>query len=282
MLDAVDAIDRALLPVLLRWHGPWLDAIMAGVAFLGSKALVWLLLAGAALLRPLTRAAAWRVLLTVALCYLVAGAVLKPLVARPRPPIAPTAAARDLPGIPTNCSFPSDRATAAAGAAVALSRIWPGVAPVWGALAILIGYSAIYIGHHYPTDVIGGYVLGVLLAWWALGGRHQRHLLPRCLARFQTDWSSGPERVPRLVKRRPRLRWCAQQPSTTCRRRRTADRECRRPIVSITCRRQAAARSALSCRVREASLARAEPSGLPRCAPGVTPATEEQVISMLP
>jgi undecaprenyl-diphosphatase len=172
MLEALDAIDGALLPVLLRWHGPWLDALIGGVAFLGSKALVWLLLAGGALLRPLTRAAAWRVLLTLALCYLVAGVILKPLAARPRPPIATTAAPRDLPGIPTNDSFPSDRATAAAGAAVALTRIWPDAAPVWGALAILIGYSVIYIGHHYPTDVIGGYVLGLLLAWWVLGGRH--------------------------------------------------------------------------------------------------------------
>lgn len=172
MLDALDALDRTLLPLLAAGHTPWLDAVMAAIAFFGNKALIWLLLAGVAALRPVARAAAWRVLLTVVLCYLVAGAVLKPLVARPSPPIATTAAARGLPAIPTSCSFPSDRATAAAGAAIALSRIWPAAAPVWGALALLVGASVVSVGHHCPTDVLGGFILGVLLAWWVLGGRH--------------------------------------------------------------------------------------------------------------
>ncbi|HPE97678.1 MAG TPA: phosphatase PAP2 family protein, partial [Chitinophagales bacterium] len=34
--------------------------------------------------------------------------------------------------------------------------------------AFLIGYAQIYVGVHYPTDVLGGFLLGFLLAWLAV------------------------------------------------------------------------------------------------------------------
>jgi undecaprenyl-diphosphatase len=35
---------------------------------------------------------------------------------------------------------------------------------LWFLIPLLIGYSRIYLGYHYPTDVLGGYALGALCA----------------------------------------------------------------------------------------------------------------------
>jgi undecaprenyl-diphosphatase len=121
---------------------------------------------------PRHRAAGWRVLLTVMLAYATVDGVLKPLVGRPRPGIHATAPARELPPMPHTSSFPSGHATATFGAAVAVSRMWPATRALWWLLAMLIGYSRVYLLHHYPLDVVGGALAGIALAFWVLGGRH--------------------------------------------------------------------------------------------------------------
>ena len=168
----IESLDLALLDWLRPWHTPGLDRAMSVISASGGAGLVWVTLAIVASAMPRTRASAWRVLLTVALAYGMVDGVLKPLIGRPRPAIHATAPARHLPPLPRTSSFPSGHATATFGAAIAVSRMWPHTAPVWWSLAVLIGYSRIYLGHHYPLDVAGGALIGIALAFWVLGGRH--------------------------------------------------------------------------------------------------------------
>jgi undecaprenyl-diphosphatase len=145
---------------------------MRWISASGGAGTVWLLLGGAALLMPRHRAAAWRVFLTVMLAYLLVDGVVKPAVGRPRPSIEATDPPRDLPPLPRTSSFPSGHSTSTFGAAVAVSRMWPQTRALWWVLAVLVGYSRIYLGHHYPLDVVGGALLGIAVAFWVLGGRH--------------------------------------------------------------------------------------------------------------
>src|SRR5688500_12090390 len=146
---------------------------MIWISSSGGAGTVWLALAGVSIAWPRHRAAAWRVILTVMLAYLLVDGVIKPLIARPRPvAIHATDPKRELPPLPRTFSFPSGHATSTFGAAVAVSRMWPQTRVVWWTLAVLIGYSRIYLGHHYPLDVLGGALLGVAVAFWVLGGRH--------------------------------------------------------------------------------------------------------------
>ncbi len=170
MMSALDALDLQLLTWLRAYHAPWLDAAMTWISAGGGAGLVWLALAAVALVMPRHRAAAWRVMLAVFLSYALVDVVIKPLVARARPTVAATS--RDLPPMPVTHAFPSGHATASFSAALTVSRMWPATRALWWALAILIGYSRIYLGHHYPLDVVGGAILGTLVAMWVLGGRN--------------------------------------------------------------------------------------------------------------
>lgn len=60
---------------------------------------------------------------------------------------------------------------------------------LWFAIPLVIGWSRIYLGYHYPSDVLAGWILGALLAWGII-----RFLATRVLAeQIQEERESGPE-----------------------------------------------------------------------------------------
>jgi undecaprenyl-diphosphatase len=171
-MEALQWLDLTLFRWMTAWHPGWLDDPMRWISASGSAGLVWLALATIGGASRRHRAAAWRVALTVGLCYVLVDAVVKPLFARERPSVLAIDPARQLPPLPLTFSFPSGHAASTFGAAVAVSRMWPQGRGVWWTIAALIGYSRIYLGHHYPLDVAGGALMGVAVAFWVLGGRH--------------------------------------------------------------------------------------------------------------
>ena len=168
----LQSADVRLIEFLVPSHAPLLDAALAFVSAAGTAGGLWALFGVFGLFERRTRAAAWRVLLTVGLTLLVTEVVLKPAVARARPTPVDTAIARSLPVMPPSYSFPSGHAATSVAAAVALSSMWPGGRVMWWAIAAVAAYSRVYLGHHYPSDVAAGALVGVLAAWWVLGGRH--------------------------------------------------------------------------------------------------------------
>ena len=168
----IQSLDLRLIELLVPWHAPLLDVVLAGVSAAGTAGGLWALLGVLGLVERRTRAAAWRVLLTVGLTLLVTEVALKPAVARARPLPVATALARNLPVIPPTYSFPSGHTATSVAAAVALSSMWPTGRVAWLAIAALTAYSRVYLGHHYPSDVVAGATMGILVALWVLGGRH--------------------------------------------------------------------------------------------------------------
>ena len=65
----------------------------------------------------------------------------------------------------TSYSFPSSHAVNIFAAAYFLSQPFRGLAPLFFGIAAIVAYSRIYIGIHYPLDVIGGAAIGLLIAW---------------------------------------------------------------------------------------------------------------------
>jgi undecaprenyl-diphosphatase len=54
--------------------------------------------------------------------------------------------------------------------AIAGARMIPVAAWMLWPLAVLVAISRVYIGVHWPTDVVAGTVLGLICAWFVLGG----------------------------------------------------------------------------------------------------------------
>lgn len=163
-----DAIVRTWLSA---WHAPWLDGLMTSLSGIDRGGLVWLAIGVPLTLRRRLRTAAlWQLVLAIVLALVVSDAVLKPLVNRPRPFVAEPGVVRVVGGIPRGGSFPSSHAAVAFAGAWVLAQYWPAGRLVLWPLAVLIGYSRVYVGAHYPLDVVAGALLGWGIGWLAVGG----------------------------------------------------------------------------------------------------------------
>ena len=66
-----------------------------------------------------------------------------------------------LVSVPHSSAFPSGHTTTSFACATVLSAFVPRAAPAFYLLALAIGFSRIYVGVHWPFDVLGGIVAGV-------------------------------------------------------------------------------------------------------------------------
>jgi undecaprenyl-diphosphatase len=64
---------------------------------------------------------------------------------------------------PRSLSFPSNHVANCTTAAIWLSYRYRRATPIFIMAAIVVGYSRIYVGEHYPLDVLGGFLLGGIL-----------------------------------------------------------------------------------------------------------------------
>ena len=140
------------------------------VAFSYFGAYAWLTLAivmGFA--RPKRWPGVFQVILAIGLSTLLTDTILKPLIARSRPYVHYTDI--DVIGVrQANASFPSSHASNAFAAAYAMSRAFPGARVIFWTIAVLVAFARVYVGVHYPSDVVFGGLVGLAAAAFVVGG----------------------------------------------------------------------------------------------------------------
>lgn len=213
--------QQILFLINRQWTNPVLDSFMAGITDfdLWKAPLVLLVLGGLIFGNFRARAAILSILLAVAVGDGLIAGPLKHLVGRPRPhemfadvrivrlqhphkkwqkwqtlfKAPKVRLSRPKPGIRTGNSFPSAHTLDNFCAATVLCFFYRRRGWFYFIVAGLIGYSRIYTGSHWPSDVVISMFLGIGIA-----------LL--CLVLFEKLWRSlAPTMLPRLAQTYPTL-----------------------------------------------------------------------------
>lgn len=176
-----------MFEALAAWEGPFLlwvqenlrgalDPVVSFYTRLGDGGFLWIVLTLLLLLWPKTRRAGLAMALALVCSLLITNGLVKNLCQRPRPwlvveGLTPLVTEKD----PN--SFPSGHSSAAFAAMTALIWARPGLpeevrhradVPVCLILAVLMALSRLYVGVHFPSDVLCGTLVGCLcgfLGW---------------------------------------------------------------------------------------------------------------------
>ena len=139
-----------------------LDVALPLLSRSANHSLLWIATAGALAARggKAGQRAAVRGLGTIAVTSLVVNQVIKRAVRRPRPELRAVPAVRrvNVPALTT--SFPSGHAASAAAFATGAALELPSAAMPLAPLAAAVGVSRVYVGVHYPLDVLVGAAVG--------------------------------------------------------------------------------------------------------------------------
>ena len=184
MLEQLLHIDKEILLAINGWHAPWADTLMWIISAKATWIPLYLLLVGLLVWRyrkPAPTSVTWLqrvpacvvmiavIGLAVGAADFIASGILKELVARPRPTRVP-----ELEGVlhlvndykSGRFGFVSSHAANTMAVALLFSLIWrKRIATVGLLLWVAMNcYSRMYLGVHYPLDIMGGLVVGSLTA----------------------------------------------------------------------------------------------------------------------
>lgn len=156
-------LDRALFRAIFQLKWPPLTAIMRWFTIAGTAGALWGFIAAAAFLvtglHLSNLIVPWG---AIALSWTLAEGT-KFFFNRRRPSIHDTSIA-PLVKTPSSSSFPSGHSATAGAGALTLSVLYPALAPLLVPAGFLTILSRIYLGVHYPVDVLVGACIGVATA----------------------------------------------------------------------------------------------------------------------
>lgn len=155
-------IELEILNLIQTIHNPVMDRIMMGITRLGDGGILWIVLTVIFLILPKTRKTGWYLLFALIVDAVLCNFIAKPLIARVRPYDVNTAVTLLVSPL-KDYSFPSGHTAASFASVTALymagqKRLWK----IALALSVLIAFSRLYLYVHYPTDVLGGILFGIL------------------------------------------------------------------------------------------------------------------------
>lgn len=153
-------LDNAILDLIQRLRCPLLDWLMPLYSRLGDHGAICIWLALMLLLFPKTRKIGAALAVALILCLFSGNLLLKPLVARIRPYEANGFSGLLVPPL-GDFSFPSGHTFSCVAAAFVLAHYHKKAGAFAWLAAALMAFSRLYLYVHYPSDVLGGLLLGL-------------------------------------------------------------------------------------------------------------------------
>jgi membrane-associated phospholipid phosphatase len=156
----MQSLDLKLLRLMrTRGHSPGLESAAKALGKAGNNGLVWVVIGVALALIDPERREAWLICAALGPVAIVLNYGIKLAVKRPRPVLE---GLPPLGGAPSSLSFPSAHALSSFAVATAMFRVDPATAGTF-AVAAALSLGRPYLGMHYPSDVLAGAFLGVVL-----------------------------------------------------------------------------------------------------------------------
>lgn len=163
-IEMIYTIDFAILDFIQNtMRCAFLDVVMMIFSYLGEAGGIWLITAVIMMCFRKTRATGVMLLTAVVAGFLIGEIGLKNIIARDRPFIE-NPSVIPLIKMPSGYSFPSGHSCSSFAAATVLVMRDKRFGIPALAVAVLIAFSRLYNYVHFPTDVLGGVLLGVFCA----------------------------------------------------------------------------------------------------------------------
>lgn len=156
-------MEFEILYFINNLHTPLLDKIMVFLTNLGDAGIMWIVIALGLLFMKKTRKCGILMLASMVLGLIIGNVSLKNLIQRERPCWIDTNIVLLIPN-PTDYSFPSGHTLASFEAAIMIllhNKKW-GIPAI--VLATLISFSRMYLFVHFPTDILGGIIIGTMIS----------------------------------------------------------------------------------------------------------------------
>ena len=145
-----------------------LDGLWLFITHLGDDGILWIILGIVLLFWKKTRPIGFTMLISLLFDYLIINVTLKDLIARPRPFVVNEAITPLITDVSPYRSFPSGHSGGSFAAMFALYKWVPKKVGIPALiLAALVALSRLYVGVHYPTDIIAGCIIGFMCSVWA-------------------------------------------------------------------------------------------------------------------
>lgn len=163
-MEALQSFDTAALLYIQDFiRTPILTAIMVFLSKLGNAGLIWIFTGLLLIISKRTRRGGFDLLICLIAAYIVNDLVIKELVARVRP-YETIQGLSILVAPESSYSFPSGHTSSSFAAAFALTRAYGKKGALAYIPAVLIAVSRVYVGVHYPSDVLAGMIVGTVVA----------------------------------------------------------------------------------------------------------------------
>lgn len=139
----------------------WVDKLMSLITHLGDLGFIWFVTAAVLITKRDYKRFGIMLIFAMVLTTILGEGILKNLIRRLRP-CTEALASKLLISKPITYSFPSGHTASSFAAALILAKISMVFGITAFCMASLISYSRVYLHVHYPTDIVGGIVLGTI------------------------------------------------------------------------------------------------------------------------
>ena len=164
MFQIIQEIDTSILLFIQEEiRTGILSGIMLFFTFISHAGAIWLIPAVCLMITKKYRSLGFTLLFCVAVSWTINDLVIKNLVMRLRP-ITRIPELEVLIAVPSSFSFPSGHSCTSFAAAYALTKGMKKYGGFAYIPAVLIALSRVYVGVHYPSDIVFGAIIGTLLA----------------------------------------------------------------------------------------------------------------------